>query len=299
MASTVSTWTQRRERGSLPLVRFMAWLSLRIGRAPSRLLLRAIAAYFLVAGARARRASALFLERCNGREPTWRELYRVFFSFAATIHDRIYFLKGRFDLFDIQVHGAQHLPDGGAVLMGAHLGSFEALRACGRTMGHRRVAMAMYEGTARRLNGVLASIAPDAMSDIVTLGRIDSMLELRSLLDAGTLVGFLADRTPGDEAAITVPFMGAPAPFPTGPMRLAAALRQPVVFMAGLYRGGNRYEIRFEPLADFARLEGLSRAQREARIEEAVAAYASRLEELARAAPDNWFNFHDFWARPE
>jgi predicted LPLAT superfamily acyltransferase len=90
--------------------------------------------------------------------------------------------------------------------------------------------------------------------------------------------------------------MGAPAPLPTGPMRMAAALRQRVIFMTGLYRGGNRYELHFEPLADFTELDGLTRAERDARVRAAMEAYAARLEHHARSAPDNWFNFYDFWA---
>jgi predicted LPLAT superfamily acyltransferase len=295
MASNVSRWTQRSERGSLPLVRFMAWVSLRAGRAPSRVLLRAIAAYFLLFGGAARAACAAFLERCHGRRATWRELYRTFLAFAATIHDRVYFLRDRFDLFEIEVHGAEHLGPRGAMLMGAHFGSFEALRACGRHLGRRAVAMAMFEGTARQLNGVLAAIAPQAAADIVPLGRVDSMLALQARLDAGALVGFLADRSLGEESTISIPFLGSPARFPTGPMRMAATLRQRVFFMAAIYRGGNRYEIRFEPLADFTSLEGASRAERGERVRDATVAYAARLERFAREAPDNWFNFHDFW----
>jgi predicted LPLAT superfamily acyltransferase len=296
MAADVSRWTQRHERGSLPLVRFMAWVSLRAGRGPSRLLLRAIAGYFLLFGGRARQASAAFLARCAGRPPTWSELYRLFFNFATTVHDRVYFLKGRFDLFDIEVRGTEHLDARGAILMGAHLGSFEALRACGRHMAQREVAMAMFEGTARQINEILSAIAPEAAADVVVLGRIDSMLALKSRLDAGALVGFLADRSLGEEATVRVPFMGMSAAFGTGPMRMAATLRQRVLFMSALYRGANRYEIQFEPLADFSDLEGLARADRVARVEAATAAYAARLERFARMAPDNWFNFHDFWA---
>jgi len=78
-------------------------------------------------------------------------------------------------------------------------------------------------------------------------------------------------------------------------MRMAAALRRRVIFMVGLYRGGNRYDVRFEPLADFSDLESLSRAQRDQRVRDAVAAYARRVEHHARESPFNWFNFHDFW----
>jgi predicted LPLAT superfamily acyltransferase len=296
-APAAPEWARRDERGSLPLVRFMVWLSVALGRGPSRVLLRVIAFYFFASGGAARRATREFLTRCQGRTPTLIEQHRTFFTFAATIHDRIYFLKDRFDLFEIEAHGKDVFGSEGALLMGAHLGSFEAMRACGHHFAGRDVAMAMYEANAQKVRAALSAIAPDAARDIVRLGRLDSMLELTERLESGALVGVLADRTFGPEATMDVEFLGAPAAFPTGPMRMAAALRRKVYFMAGMYRGGNRYEMHFEPLADFTTLEGLTREARDARVREAIVAYARRLEHYARAAPDNWFNFFDFWAR--
>ena len=142
--------------------------------------------------------------------------------------------------------------------MGAHLGSFEAMRACGRHLGHRRVVMAMYEDNARRLNAVLAAIDPPrhAGHRRARPRRIDARACGASSTQ-GALVGVLADRTLGNEPVIYVDFLGASAAFPTGPMRMAAALRRRVIFMVGLYRGGNAYEIHFEPLADFTDLEAI------------------------------------------
>jgi predicted LPLAT superfamily acyltransferase len=291
-------WTRAAERGSLPLIRFMVWFSLKLGRPASRVLLRVIAAYFLVFGGASRRAIAAYLRRCLGRKPTLGDQYRLYFAFASTLHDRIFFLKDRFELFDIERSGTGLLEAGGMVLMGAHFGSFEAMRSCGRALSGRRVVIAMYEDNARQINGVLSAVDPGAMRDVVALGRMESMLTLRDRLDEGALVGVLADRTLGAEATIGVPFLGEEARFPTGPMRMAAALRQRVLFMAGIYRGGNRYEVRFEELADFSTLEGLTRAERGARVDAAVRRYAARLERHCREAPDNWFNFHDFWKRP-
>jgi predicted LPLAT superfamily acyltransferase len=286
-------WARRPERGNPLLIRFMVWFSRRLGRAPARVLLRVGTAYFFATARAARRASCEFLRRCLGREPTLAERFGLFLAFASTVHDRVFFLEGRFDLFDIAIHGNELFDERGAILMGAHLGSFEAARACGRS--RRAIAMAMYEDNARKVQSALAAIAPELERDIVPLGRIDSMLRLEERLEAGALVGVLADRTLGEEPVLELPFLGAPAPFPTGPMRMAAALRARVIFMAGLYRGANRYEIRFEPLADFSALEGLPRAGREARVNEAVARYAECLERHCRLAPDNFFNFHRFW----
>jgi predicted LPLAT superfamily acyltransferase len=148
--------------------------------------------------------------------------------------------------------------------------------------------MVMYEDNARMLNETLAAISPAASQDVIALGQFDSMLRVRDRLAEGAVVGVLGDRGLGDEDARCVPFLGAPARFPTGPMRMAAMLRCRVYFMAGLYLGGNRYALHFEPIADF----GASPQEPGA----VLAAYVACLERHCRAAPYNWFNFYDFWA---
>jgi predicted LPLAT superfamily acyltransferase len=293
-------WKQRRERGSSGLLRLMTWLSLHLGRTTTRLLLYPITAYFFLFAGNARRASRHYLRRALGRAPTPRDVLRHIFSFAATIHDRVYFINGRFDLFDISVSGEPVIGDvlaqgRGAFLMGAHFGSFEAMRAVGRRQPGLRVAMVMYEENARKINAALAAINPAAQDEIIALGRLDSMLRVRERLDAGVIVGMLGDRTLGREATLILPFLGRPAAFPVGPLRMAAILRRPVCFMSGIYLGGRRYAIHLEELADFSAVSG---AQREAAVHAAVHRYAALLEAQCRAHPDNWFNFFDFWQLP-
>jgi predicted LPLAT superfamily acyltransferase len=104
----------------------------------------------------------------------------------------------------------------------------------------------------------------------------------------------LADRGLGDDATVDCEFLGKMAPFPVGPFRMAALLRRPVFFMAGLYLGGNRYQIHFEPLADFSETP---RAERDAAMRAAQQLYAERLSHFCRLAPYNWFNFFDFWQK--
>jgi len=123
-----------------------------------------------------------------------------------------------------------------------------------------------------------------------------------NMLDA-SLDGLLADRTlPGNSQrskAVALPFLGAPALFPDGPFRLAAMLRQKVVFMAGLYRGGRHYDLRFVEIADFGSAAGASAtsgAERDLAIRAALERYVATLEAMCREAPYNWFNFYDFWA---
>jgi predicted LPLAT superfamily acyltransferase len=295
-------WTDHRERSSLFWLRLMRRIALAAGRSRSRLLLYPICFYFLLFAGDLRRHSRAYLHRALGREAGWRDVYRHLFTFAATVLDRVYLLRERFGEFEVEASGVETLmrpfANGEGVLAcGAHLGSFEALRMIGHDKG-LRVAMIMYEDNARLINDTLAAIAPNASLHTIALGRVDAMLALRQWLDEGGIAGMLADRTlPGQaqrSKSVTLPFLGAPASFPEGPFRLAAMLRRKVVFMAGLYRGGRRYELRFAELADFG--AAAATADRDAAIRAALERYVATLESLCREAPYNWFNFYDFWA---
>ena len=292
-----TSWAHTQERSNMLMLRVMTWISLRMGRRAGRIVLHLIAAYFLLFAPASRRASSDFLRRALGRPARWRDLYRHFFTFAATIHDRVYLVNRRFDLFDFEVHGEDTLHrllagGKGLFLMGAHLGSFEVIRAIGRKHQDLRVAMLMHEDNAQKINAMLAAINPEAVQDIIGLGHIDSMLKVRERLDDGGVVGMLVDRTPGNDTLYPVQILGADANLPGGPFRMAALLQRPVVFMTGLYLGGNRYAIHFEPLADFS---AVARGQRDAAVQAAITRYAALLDQYCREAPYNWFNFFDFW----
>ena len=290
-------WRRQQEKSHLAILKLMVWISLTFGRQIGRVVLYGIAAYYVLFAATARRASRAYLGRALGRWAEWSDGFRHVLSFASTIHDRIYLLNDRFDLFDIEVIGAEALlvsleRQPGALLIGGHLGSFEVLRAVGRGRAGLKVAMLMYAENARKINATLAAINPAATEDIIELGRMDSMLQARDRLDQGYLVGMLADRGLGDDVTVDCEFLGEMAPFPVGPWRMAAMLRRPVFFMTGLYLGGNRYRIHFEPLADFS---ATPRADIAAAIAAAQRHYAGRLAHYCRLAPYNWFNFFDFW----
>lgn len=290
-------WAQRPERSNMAMLRTMRWISLKLGRPAGRAVLILITAYFVCFAPKARRASRAYLTRALGRPATLRDIARHFFSFSATIHDRVYLLNDRFDLFDIEIEGGDLMETlvasgRGGLLFGGHLGSFEITRAIGRKHPGLRVVLTMYEDNARKINAALEAINPATRPEIIALGHVDAMLKVQDALADGAVVGLLADRTLGAEASQPAPFLGRDAPIPTGAFRMAAMLRQSVIFMAGLYLGGNRYRIRFEQIADFSTLE---RTQRDQAIDTAVRAYALALENCCREAPYNWFNFFDFW----
>ncbi len=290
-------WAAKPERSNTLAIRFIVWVALTLGRRTARLFLYPICLYFLLFAAEARRASRKYLRKVLGREPRISDGFRHIHTFASTILDRVFLLNGRFDKFDVRTHldaAAKALIDSkrGCILLGAHLGSFEITRAYAAEIDGPDASVVMYEENARKLNTVLKAINPDLTQQVIPLGKIDSMLRVEQALQRGEFIGILADR--GLEqggAGISCDFLGEPAMFPNGPMRMAYMLKCPVLLMVGAYRGGNRYDLYFEELVDMADTE----LPRNEMIKQAQLRYVARIEHYCREAPYNWFNFYDFW----
>jgi predicted LPLAT superfamily acyltransferase len=289
-------WLEQRERGSILGVRLMVAIAFFLGRPTARWILYPVCLYFLLFSVKSRRASRKYLSRALGRPPRFADLFRHYLTFATVALDRFFLLKDRHDLFQIRIHGEQILQQTldrgqGCLLLGAHLGSFEILRAAG-TSHHIDVRMVMYEDNARKVNAIAKAVNPAFPHRIITLGRFDSMFKVHERLQESAWVGILGDRTLEDGDQLQALFLGEVALFPAAPYRMALMLKRPIVFMTGLYRGGNHYELHFEKLFD---PDGVSRSARAAAVEEALHRYSARLEHYCREAPYNWFNFYDFW----
>ena len=290
-------WIDQAERGSRLLMQLMVYLALLLGRAGTRALLYPICAYFLLFSRRARVASTHYLSRVLERRPGLRDMFRHYLCFATTILDRAYLMAKRIGYFDCRVDGADRVlavvaRREGCLLFGAHLGSFEMLRVLAAAGCPVPVQILMYEQNAGKLNSVLRNLNPKSSLQVIALGRPQTMLLVAEALARGEIVALLADRVVAGDRFQLCPFLGAEAPFPEGPMVLAAALRAPVILFSAIYRGGRRYDIRFEPFAERIILPRTGRAEA-LRIE--CARYAAWLESHCRNAPYNWFNFYDFW----
>jgi predicted LPLAT superfamily acyltransferase len=292
-------WATRGERGAMAAIRLIVWIALHLGRSVTRLLLYPICLYFLAFSQSSRRASNDYLRRVLGHVPGFVDRFRHYHYFASCVLDRVYLLNNQLELFDVhaendEIAKAEIARDEGCFLFGAHIGSFEILRALGHQQPGLKLSLLMYEENARKINSVLNAINPDLALEVIALGQAGSMLAVEQRLDQGHMIGILADRALSldDEEHINIEFLGQPARFPLGPFRLAAILQRRVILMVGLYRGGGRYAVCFEPLADFTQV---ARDDRSEAVAQAVRYYATRLEHFCRTAPYDWFNFYDFW----
>jgi predicted LPLAT superfamily acyltransferase len=291
-------WAALPERGSTGALMLIHWIAVRIGRGTARLILHPIALYYVLTAGAARRASRAYLRRAFGRDARWTEVYRHVHCFAATILDRALLLRGGAERFDIEVHNGQVVLDAlaagrGCLLLGSHLGSFDVLRVADATGPRLPVRALMDVQHNRNISRFIAALNPEMAATIIPACGVDAMMNARDRLDEGCLVGILADRPVARDRTARVPLLGGEAALPTGPLALAAIARCPVVLGFALYRGGRRYDVHFELLAErVAREPGRHNEE----IARWVRRYAERLEHYMRLAPYNWFNFYDFWA---
>jgi predicted LPLAT superfamily acyltransferase len=296
-ASEADRWTTLPERGTPASLRVIAWIAVHIGRRAARLLLYPVTLYFVITAHAARRVSYKYLKHVRGGSARWWHVFRHFHCFAATILDRVYLLRGKFDRFDVTVHGKQIVQRQletakGSILLGSHLGSFEVLRALGVMQRKFPLKVLMDTVHNQNITRFFDALNPKIAGTVIAPDQPDSLIKVKESLDAGCFVGMLGDRVSGGDKTTQCQFLDVPATFPAGPIILAAMMRCPVILFFGIYRGGNHYEIHFEHFADVIVLD------RDRRVEHTqlwMQRYAERLEHYARLAPYNWFNFYPFW----
>lgn len=289
----MTLWAAKAERGSVWLIRLIAWLARAVGRPFCRALLYPIVLYFVVTDPVVRRASREFLGAATGRKARWRDVFAHVHAFAATLLDRVYMSAGEFHRFRIRIEGDELVREAlragkGCLLLGSHLGSFDLLSLANRAFKGHPVNVMMHIDPRSRVR-TIAGIDDDA-SRVIELGRPDSFLRAYQMLERGEIVAVLADRIDGSGVSLDAPFFGRPAPFPLGPHVLAARAGAPVIMCFGLYEGAADYRIEFIAFGPAAPANS-----RGAMLQPVVERYARLLEQAARRHPLNWFNFYPFW----
>ncbi|GAB2571510.1 acyltransferase [Dyella jejuensis] len=292
-------WQDQREGGDRFSVRLLIGATLRCGRGFMCACMYPISLYYFLRRGVERRASRAYLSRLFGRPASAWQVIRHLHCFAVTMVDRVYLLAHGERGFDIEVTGVelleQHVAQGrGVLLVGSHQGSFEVLRTLSARCPEVPLRVLLDKQKTPAITELLESLAPEVGKAVIDVsqGGAAITLAVAETCRTGGMVALLADRGRSHEMLRHVDFLGQPAPFPVGPWLLANTLQVPVMLCFGLYRGGRRYTLSFEPFME--RVE-IPRDARNQALDDILIRYAQRLEHYARLEPYNWFNFYDFW----
>ena len=298
------------ERGSLAGLRLGARIYRLLGRRAILALLHPIAAYFFVRD-RSRSASRRYLaqvwahpegRKWLGKPPGFFAPFRHYHEFALQILDRMVLWTGGLSQLRMDHAGSEHLfalqRDGrGALLLGAHVGSYDMPRQLAGTYG-LVLNVVMFTAHAEHINRFFEQLDPGSRVRVLSLepGSLRTAFDIKACLDRGELVAILADRVPagGEETPVLLDFLGREMAFPLSPFRLACLLGCPVFLSLCLRKGDAHYETVVRPLGGGAKVP---RHEREKAAVELARAYVQGLEDACVRHPYQWFNFYDAWEK--
>lgn len=305
MNEAAAHWSTERERGSLLLMRFTAWLARVGGRRLLSPLLHLIVFYFFLTGRRARRSIhdyQAYLAAWSGRAdlaPNRRRVFAQFMAYADCMLDRLDVWRGRLKLDQVQlidpdrVQARLHAGGRGQLLVGTHLGNLDVCRALAELGERVPLNVLVHTRHVAHLNQLLDEAGEQHLR-LIQVSELDAalMLDLSQRLERGEWLAMAGDRVPLQAGRrVSVDFLGQRAPFAQGPWLLAGLLACPVNLMCCIKRDG-RYEIHLKRFLD---APVWPRGQREAMIADWAQRYANQLAQWCLLAPRQWFNFYAYW----
>jgi KDO2-lipid IV(A) lauroyltransferase len=167
----------------------------------------------------------------------------------------------------------------GAVVLTGHLGNWEMAAAAValRAAPFAVIARALYDSRLSRLAARWRAVSGTRTFDT---SEVRSVL---AHLEAGGVLGVLADQGSRRFASLPVPWFGAPATSPVGPVKLASRTGASLL-MGFVRRHGGVHRVTLEPLGDGS-----------ADPATVLARFNARLEALVRERPADWPWMHDRW----
>ena len=294
-------WAGLGERGALWGLAFVAACYRLLGRRVCGWVMAPIVLYFFLSGTQQRRASRAYLGRVLNRQPTLAEGFGHVMDFAGRALDAFAAWSGAIPVQAMEMDGfvAQAAADPrGALLVVSHHGNAELSHALMDPKLRQRLTVLVHTRHAENYNRLLAAHRGEAAARMLQVTEIgpETAILLRERIEAGEWIAMAGDRVPVLSQGRTCPvrFLGEDAEFSQGPWLLAGLLGCPVHLLFCRRVGEGRWSLTLEPFAE--RIE-LPRGRRQEVLAEWAGCYAVRLEQECRAAPLQWYNFFDFWAR--
>ena len=224
--------------------------------------------------------------------------YRVFWNFAWSITDAARFREDGtmpdWEFTGLANYDTLRGHEGGAIILTAHMGSYDLGAHVFSTTSHRKIVMvrapevepetqAFEESWHERLRG-------DALHIDFNTKASDLALELLHAIQHGDFVAIQGDRVTPGLSTIAATLFGKPVQIPSGPFALAMAARVPVFPLFILRAGRRRYRlVTCAPI----HVERRSR-HRDDDLRAAAEQWSSQLEDVIANGWYQWFAFEPY-----
>ena len=251
-----------------------------------------ISVYFILFASKPRRGLLQFYRvgLGFGKLKSLRTAARTFNLFGRILIDRIALKTKRkvsysFSFENEHVLREMHSSGKGGFLFSGHVGNWEN---AGNLIADRitgNINVLMLDAEVEQIKNYLEEKTEATKYKLIPLREdMSHLIKIHKALKNNELVALLADRTLSDQKTFYLPFLGGMAHFPSGPFIMVEKFKVPVTFVFALKTKGMHYALSAtEPMDASTSAEELAKA------------YVSRLEELVKANPDQWFNFYPYY----
>ena len=182
----------------------------------------------------------------------------------------------------------------GAVVVTGHIGSWDIA-----AKGLRNKQCQVHVVMGREVDPATQAFVETArtragVNVILSSESVFSSLGLVRALRRNEIVAIQLDRAARAGGARTLPFLGAPAPFPSGPFVLARLAGAPVIPVFAPRLGRRHYGLHIGSPVDVPRT-----ARDPVVLDRVMGEVVAQLEAVVRRYPWQWFQFQPFWPAPE
>ena len=217
--------------------------------------------------------------------------YRVFWNFAWTLSDTGRFREMRV-IPDWELEGREHLEalqsGGGAILLTAHMGSYDLGAHLFAEVSGRRIVMVRAPEVDPQTRQFEEERLPGEIEIQFNTDGGALALDLLHALREGAIVAIQGDRMAGAISGLPATLFGKAVQVPAGPFALAMTARVPIYPIFVVRRGWRRYLLRAASPIEIVRSR-----DRDADFAAAARAWTATLEQVIRDAWQQWFMFEE------
>jgi lauroyl/myristoyl acyltransferase len=254
--------------------------------------------------------SAFFLLWAHGRRSVMRNLsailpgstalanffrcYRVFWNFAWTLSDTGRLRETRV-IPTWELEGREHLEalqsGGGAILLTAHMGSYDLGAHLFAEVSGRRIVMVRAPEVDPQTRQFEEERLPGEIEIQFNTDGGALALDLLHAVREGAIVAIQGDRMAGAISGLPATLFGKAVQVPAGPFALAMTARVPIYPIFVVRRGWRRYRLRAATPIEIVRSR-----DRDADFAAAARVWTATLEQVIRDAWQQWFEFEELGA---
>lgn len=282
-----------KSRGSVSGLKVFVFFIKHFGLRAAYILLCLPVPYFVFSAPKASKSIFAFFHKRLGYSKFYAffQIFKSYYVFGQTLIDRIAVTVGHRDKFTYEFDGVHHIENllkkgEGGILFTAHIGNFNISRTFFETLENpAKINMVVTDLEHENIKEYLESVTGKTNLNLIVVEEdLSHIFKINEALQNNELLVFAADRS-GEGKSLTQEFLGKEAAFFSGPFKLVAKKKLPVLFVHIMREKGFHYHLYARPCETEINSE-----------HEILKLYTDNLAKMVKKYPNQWFNFYDYWA---